>query len=202
MVSCLAADDPESAPGGEPVDEAVLFPVAEPPNAEEDGACPHERPVQLRYSIVPEAIDLDLCDALDERQGRCFEGCDGTLDRDLCSQRHACSRQLWQKDLVDDVYACIAERPCGDVDPTTSCLVEVASRGEPSAARARFEEARGELEAECGPMIDAAPGQRDDVYELLTGCIEDNDGCDAVAACTIMTLEVLVDEACGSAETA
>ena len=142
---------------------------------------------------LPEEADIELCSDLAALE------C-GASDIDTCSRRFACARQLWREDIVEDVYACIVERPCSDPDPANSCLHAVVT--EKSDAERRFEAAESDLSRDCGTLIEIPPGQSDEVYEMLSGCIENNDSCDAVSACAIHSLEALGEQLCGSTETA
>jgi hypothetical protein len=150
---------------------------------------------ERRYLLAPEARDVELCAAMAEREARCY-GDDAAAPAAGCAARFACSRQMWQENVVDDVYACIAKRPCSDDDPAASCLAELAASSPASEMQRRFDTARVALEEECGTVIEAAPGQSDEVYELLEGCMSNNDSCDAVSACAMMSLDLLVDDLC------
>jgi hypothetical protein len=152
-------------------------------------------PEGLDTLALPDEADFELCEALAERQAECGIA---PASVDACASRYACARQLWREEIVDAVYDCIAERPCNDVDPANSCLHTVAM--DRSDAERRFEASERELEQDCGTLIEVPPGQSDEMYTLLTACIESNDSCDAVSACVMDSLEALGQELCRSTE--
>jgi hypothetical protein len=161
--------------------------------AERESAPDSDIESEIDKLALPEQADTELCSDLAALE------C-GPAEIDACSRRYACARQLWREDIVEDVYACIVERPCSDPDPANSCLHEVVT--EKSDAERRYEAAESDLARGCGRLIELPPGQSDEVYEMLTGCIENNDACDSVSACAIHSLEALGEELCGSTETA
>jgi hypothetical protein len=139
-----------------------------------------------RYALTPEAADLSLCSD---------RGSDAQIAS--CAARYACSRQLWRQDIAEDVYACLHEQSCRDGQAALDCLEQTAAMREPSEAEAQFERALVDSDARCGDLAEVAPGQADVVYESLTFCLLENDSCEAKSGCMVMTLEALVDDACG-----
>jgi hypothetical protein len=150
-----------------------------------------------RRTLAIDDADVDVCAALAQREARCFDGCAATVEVEACAERMACSRRLWRGDIADEVYACIRERPCDDLDPATACLHQAAAEVAPSEARLRFEDEQRRVDALCGDMLDVAPGQSDDVYQRLGSCLAEETSCEGVAACAMGELADLVDLACG-----
>jgi hypothetical protein len=189
LVGCLEGEWTESDSAGDPADEAL--------GAESYDSCPIAKPAPAPFALDAELEDVALCQAQAEREQECFEECAPTVDVDACANRYACSRQLWRQDIVAEVYDCIAAQPCDDRDPAATCLARAAAAHGPSDAQQRFENDLTIAAEDCGDLLTVTAGQGDDVYEGLAHCLADNDSCDAKSSCAMITLGMLVDEACG-----
>ena len=151
---------------------------------------------QPSLSLEPE--DVALCQALADRQRLCVDDEADPFDVDGCADRYACSRQLWREDIQEAVYDCLQERPCDEADPEFACLREATAELQPSTAQQRFEREAAAADELCGNLLEVAPGQSDLVYGALTFCLTQNESCDSQAACSLATLDALVDEVCGA----
>jgi len=194
LVGCLEGRAPLDAAE----DGAEL--AAEASEAAEDSWA--ERGDLAVTELSVEASDRALCRALAARERRCAEGDTqpaASMAVEACAERYACSRQLWRADVRDGVYACLEELPCAEPDPEFTCLADAAAEVEPSAAELAFERAAERANEQCGALVEVAPAQSDLVYDALTFCLTENEGCEAKAACSMATLRALVDEVCGPA---
>ena len=147
---------------------------------------------------IPDAEDDAVCDSLARRE----EACD--LDASAnghCAVRFACSKQLWRQEVIEDVYACVETQPCDVADPAMACLSIVGAELEPTTAQLEAESALRSLEGRCDGMIDVAPGQADEIYEIVRSCVRAEDSCDGIGTCVVLSLEALVADVCGQTET-
>jgi len=148
--------------------------------------------------VAPDAEDDAVCQALARRARACHGG---WTANESCASRFACSKQLWRPEIVGDVYACVEEQPCDVADPAMACLDEVGAELEPTRAQLDAERAVRSLDGQCDDMIDMAPGQTDEVYEIIQSCVEAEDSCDGVGTCVVLSLDALVSDVCSQMET-
>lgn len=151
----------------------------------------------LSADAIPDADDDAVCDALARRDQAC-----GLADPTSgCAARFACSKQLWREEVIEDVYACVESQPCDVVDPAMACLGEVGGELEPTAVQVDAERALRSLDGRCDDMIDVAPGQSDEVYEIIRSCIAAEQSCEGIGTCVVLSLDTLVADVCGQMET-
>jgi hypothetical protein len=155
-------------------------------------------PAQPRQRLAAEPGDIALCQAMADRERSCVDDEAEPFDVDSCASRYVCSRRLWREDIRQPVYACLRDLPCGETDPEFTCLREASAGLEPSTAQQTFEREAEAADELCGELLEVAPGQSDLVYESLTFCLTHNEGCDSKAACSLSTLDAMVDEICGA----
>ncbi len=160
-----------------------------------EGRAPLGELDELRGAPGPE--DVALCQALADRQRVCVDDEAEPFDVDGCASRYVCSRQLWREDIQEAVYECLQEQSCDEEDLEFSCLREAMDELAPSTAQQVFEQEAEAADELCGTLLDVAPGQSDLVYEALTFCLTQNEDCDSKAACSLATLDTLVDAICG-----
>ena len=151
----------------------------------------------LSAGTIADAEDDAVCDALARRE----QACDLDLDQADCASRFACSKQLWRREVVEDVYACVEAQPCDVADPAMACLTRVGGELEPTAVQLDAEDALRSLQGRCDGMIDVAPGQSDEVYEIIRSCIAAETSCDGIGTCVVLSLDTLVADVCGQMET-
>jgi len=202
LVGCLEGREPvEAGAGGAELAEEMAVEAfgTEEPATPDVLAIPDAKAFESPVLTV-DAADRSLCRVLAERERRCSD--DDTqpvaFGVEACAERYACSRQLWRADVQEGVYDCLQELHCDEVDPEFTCLADAAAAVEPSAAERRFEQEADGANDLCGALVEVAPGQSDLVYDALTFCLTENESCDAKAACSLATLQALVDEICGS----
>ena len=191
-LGCVEGEWGESAREDEGFDDEA--------RAEGADSCPIAKPAPALYRIEAQREDVSLCQTLAEREQDCNEDCPATVDVAACANRYSCSRQLWRQDIVAEVYACIAERPCDDRDPAATCLTQATGGRQPSEAQRAFDRELLATEEQCGDLISVTPGQNDAVYDALARCMADNDSCDGKSSCAMITLGALVEEACGATD--
>ncbi len=198
-VGCLEGRQPGGAGGDPDLDEEAAVEALGTDGLGIDGLTTPEVTIEQPQGVTVEASDLSLCRTLADRDHRCAE--EDTQPASFavedCAERYACSRQLWRADVQEGVYACLAKLPCDDPDPEFTCLAEAAAAVEPSPAEGRFEREADAANEHCGALVEVAPGQSDLVYGALTFCLTENESCDAKAACSLATLQTLVEEICG-----
>jgi hypothetical protein len=152
----------------------------------------------LAGGVAPQPSDEAVCRALATRQTECHGGF-ATMEG--CPSRFACSRRLWRPELVEEVYACVETQPCNVVDPAMACLEEIGGELEPTEAQRQAEDALDDLEGQCDGLLEVAPGQSDEVYDVIRSCIEAEEDCDGIGTCVVVSMDALLDDVCRTVET-